>query len=88
MPKQKFKPLINKSNWLDDACTAKIRAEVRPYSMKELRAMYRMTYRSFVTCLRPVKDQLGERPGLYYTVWQVEIIFMQLGIPYLIKENE
>jgi hypothetical protein len=82
-----FEPRLNKDNWLSRSASACINIEVRPYTVKELCALYRMSYRSFSTCLGPIKNMIGERPGRYYTVRQVEIIFMELGIPYSINES-
>ena len=62
-------------------------AEVRPYNLKELCHLYKMSYKAMYSCLKPLEELPGEKTGYYYNVKQVEIISSNLGIPYTIKEN-
>ena len=54
---------------------------IRPYSLKELAAMYHVSKNTFKKWLKPISDQIGERKGYYYSVHQVQSIFDYLGIP-------
>jgi len=84
--KKQLKPAITQQNWLDNSESAKIKVEVVPYSLKELSQLYKLSSKVFKKSLQPFTPMLGERKGHFYTVKQVEIIFMQLGIPYSINE--
>lgn len=55
---------------------------VRPYSRKELTALYGVSCRTLRNWLNPLKKELGERKGHMYSVKQIEIIFDVLGVPY------
>ena len=55
--------------------------EIRPYTHKELAAMYNAHVRTFKRWVDKFKDELGERDGHYYTIPQVKIIFRKLDIP-------
>ena len=85
--KETFKPAINKNNWNDKTNSVSLNIEVRPYNMKELCNLYKMSYKSMYTCLKPMQTLIGKKRGYFYTVRQVEIIFRELGIPYSINEN-
>ena len=63
---------------------AEIKKEIfmlKPYSGKELRILYGITYKTFVKWLSPFKEQLGEAIGGIYNVNQVRLIIEKLGIP-------
>ncbi len=55
--------------------------EIKPYSKKELAALYKIGVRSMDTWLKPFEKELGKRNGWYYNVKQVRYIFEKLGLP-------
>lgn len=59
-----------------------IQAEIRAYNIKELCSLYNVSRKTFSKWLKPFEQQIGQRQGRYYTVVQVERIFMHIGIPY------
>jgi hypothetical protein len=61
--------------------------DIRPYTHKQLAAMYNTTGRTFKTWLEKFKDELGERTGHYYSIKQVKIIFSKLDVPCKIKKK-
>ncbi len=54
---------------------------IKPYSLKELAAIYEVTPHTMRAWLLPHKEAIGERVGRYYTISQVRIIFEKLGLP-------
>jgi hypothetical protein len=84
--KERLKPALTHQNWLDDSETVKMNIKVRPYNMKELCRMYELSYKALKANIKPFIHLLGEKKGYFFNVKQVEIIFMQLGIPYSIHE--
>ncbi|HMJ46569.1 MAG TPA: hypothetical protein VK498_04535 [Ferruginibacter sp.] len=60
---------------------------VCPYTTKQLCQLYTIDHKTFLKWIQPFKEDIGERRGNLYTVLQVEIIFMKLGIPYMIREK-
>lgn len=82
-----LKPLINQGNWLSNKDSVKTVAEIRPYMLKELCTLYRLSYKAMYSNLKPLQHLLGQKQGYYYSARQVEIIFEHLGIPYSIIEN-
>lgn len=63
--------------------TAKL--EIKPYSQKELAAIYDISSRSFSTWLKPFAGEIGQKYGKYYNVHQVNTIVGRLGVPYLLE---
>ena len=61
--------------------TTKNRTEIRAYSVKELCNLYQVSYRTFSRWLNTAKKDIGERPGRFYTLVQVEKIFSEFGVP-------
>ena len=61
--------------------------EIRVYSNKELCILYNVCNRTFNRWLVPFKDDIGTRYGRYFTIVQGEIIFLKIGIPYIISEK-
>ena len=55
--------------------------QIKPYSLKELAALYNVSKNTFKKWLEPFKKEIGERKGYYYTIHQVEVIFKYLGVP-------
>ena len=55
--------------------------DLRPYTTKEIRALYGVSWETFKKWLVPFKDDIGERIGMTYTVKQVKVIIDKLGFP-------
>lgn len=55
--------------------------EIKPYSKKELAALYNIGVRSMDTWLKPFEEKIGKRNGWYYNVNQIRYIFDKLGLP-------
>lgn len=55
--------------------------EIRPYTRKELRAMYGVSVYVFRNLLKPFKQEMGTITGKYLNVNQVELIIKKLGMP-------
>ncbi|MBL7760938.1 MAG: hypothetical protein JNK08_09625 [Sediminibacterium sp.] len=60
--------------------------EVRPFSPSELARVYGVSKRTLNTWLKPHRETIGRREGLYYTALQVKTIFDKLGLPSRIEE--
>lgn len=60
---------------------------LKPYTAKELAAMYGVERRTFNKWLEPFGNEIGERKGRYFTVVQVKIIFTRLGLPGVATET-
>lgn len=54
---------------------------IRPYSKKELTAMYNVSKKTLTRWLKPHLAKIGTREGRYYNVRQIQIIFDLLGLP-------
>lgn len=54
---------------------------VKPYSTKELSALYEVDRKTLQRWLAPFEEQIGKRMGYYYNARQVKIIFSCLGTP-------
>lgn len=54
---------------------------VRPYSYGELVILYGVSQRTLKNWLMPFMKEIGEKRGRYFTVRQIEIIFVRLGFP-------
>jgi len=63
----------------------KIIIRVKPYSTKEIADLYGISKKTFYKWLEPLKKQVGERRGRYYTAKQVRIIFNECGLPGVIE---
>ncbi len=61
--------------------TTKHTTEIKAYSVKELCNLYQVSYKTFSRWLQTAREDIGERPGRFYTVLQVEKIFSEFGIP-------
>lgn len=57
------------------------KTEIKPYSKKELAALYEISTRSMDTWLKPFEKKIGKRNGWYYNVNQIRYIFDKLGLP-------
>jgi hypothetical protein len=63
------------------------RISLRPYSLKELSALYGVTSKTLLKWLRPFEEMIGKRNGNYYSIPQVRIIFSYLEIPSMISDK-
>jgi hypothetical protein len=54
---------------------------LKPYTLKELSAIYGMNWRTFKKWLVPFQDEIGEKRGRYYQIPQVRTIFKKLDLP-------
>ncbi len=54
---------------------------LRPYSLKELAALYDVKPRTVKIWLQPFSSVIGDKKGRFYTIKQVEIIFDKIGEP-------
>lgn len=61
--------------------------DVKPYTTKELAAMYNMSTKTFNRNIRGIRMLLGIRLGHFWNVKQVLIIFDHMGIPQRIMEQ-
>lgn len=62
-------------------------AFLKPYNLKELAAMYGVSARTLNKWLAPFGDQIGKRIGYFYTIPQVKLIFLHLGLPGVFEEE-
>ena len=60
---------------------------IQPYMMCELCDIYNVSDKTLRNWLNRIKSELGERYGRYYSAKQVEIIFKNFGVPYLIEKS-
>jgi hypothetical protein len=49
--------------------------------MAELARLYCVCDRTFKKWIAPFAEEIGLKPGRYYTISQVKIIFEKLGLP-------
>jgi DNA-binding transcriptional MerR regulator len=54
---------------------------VKPYTVKELAALYGVSPKTLRTWLLPHREAIGERVSRYFTALQVQLIFERLGRP-------
>ena len=54
---------------------------VKPYTTKEMAALYGVSPKTLRTWLLPHQDIVGKRVSRYYTSLQVQTIFERLGPP-------
>ena len=54
---------------------------IKPYTLKELAAIYGMNRKTMSRWLKRHKDAIGEREGYYYSIIQVNVILDKLGTP-------
>jgi hypothetical protein len=58
-----------------------IESTVKPYTIKELSALYGISPKALKTWLQPHVIEIGEKRGRYFTTHQVRIIFEKIGLP-------
>lgn len=64
---------------------------IKPYTQKELCAIYGLSAKTFRKWIRAMDDKIGKPTGYYYSIEQVKIIFTVLQLPTtvtIVKENE
>jgi phage antirepressor YoqD-like protein len=61
--------------------TTFIVTEVRPYTVKELCKIYKISDKTLRKWLQPISGEIGKRQGYIYNVAQVVTIFRHLGVP-------
>lgn len=61
---------------------------IRPYTHKELAALYGVSWLTFQKWLKPFEEEIGIKNGHFYNTRQVEIIFAKLGYPSVDVPNE
>lgn len=54
---------------------------VRPYNLKQLAALYEVSYKTLLAWVKPFREQIGEIRGKCLTIPQVKIIFHNLDFP-------
>ena len=55
--------------------------EMKPYTKKELAAIYQISERSFRTWCKPFDTEIGKKHGKYFNIHQVRLIIAKLGLP-------
>jgi hypothetical protein len=55
--------------------------EVKPYTVKELCGIYKISDKTLRKWLMPFSGEIGKRQGHIYNVAQVVTIFRHLGVP-------
>jgi hypothetical protein len=65
---------------------SKTTLEVKPYTMKEMAAIYCISARSFATWIKKIEPHVGRKQGRYFNVHQVRMIIEKLGLPGTIGE--
>ena len=61
---------------------------IRPYTLKEIASLYRVSKLTLKKWLKPFEKDIGERIGHFYSVKQVKIILDKLGTPDAIDDYE
>lgn len=54
---------------------------LKPYTLKELSALYGMNPKTLRKWLKPFQSEIGEKKGYYFQIPQVRIIFEKLDLP-------
>ena len=55
---------------------------VKPYTAKELAALYEVSDKTFRKWINQFEDEIGHKTGIYFTIRQVRIIFDRLDVPH------
>lgn len=64
-----------------------IEMNVKPYTYKELIALYGASQRTFKTWIKPFWNEIGEKHGRCFSIKQIEAIFQKLGSPRNVLEK-
>ncbi len=62
--------------------------DIKPYNIKEISAIYGVTYRTMTSWLAAHQEAIGEKVGRYYSALQVKTIFEKLGLPSTIDADD
>ena len=62
--------------------------EIKPYTKKELAAIYGISPRCFYTWLDDIEPKVGAKRGKYYTLNQVRQIIHEIGMPGTVGEQD
>ncbi len=54
---------------------------IKPYSYRELAALYEISDRCLKRWLMPFMIEIGEKKGRYFNLRQIRLIFEKLGMP-------
>ena len=65
-----------------------IRVEVKPYNIKDLCNLYQVSPKTMYKWLDALSVDIGYKNGRYFTVLQVEMIFIKLGVPYTLIDKD
>jgi hypothetical protein len=66
--------------------TQNLVSEIKPYSTRDLAAIYGVCDKTMKKWIKPFIIEIGEKNGRYYSVVQVKVIFDKLGVPCKFKE--
>ena len=61
---------------------------IRPYTHKELAALYKVSWLTLQRWLKPHEEMIGRKIGHFYTARQVETIFKLIGWPESVYQQE
>ncbi len=76
-----FNSLLLKENDIE------ISVPVKPYTLTQLCHFYDVTPKTFKKWLLPFREEMGHNRRTLFTIAQVEIIFIKLGRPYVMREK-
>ena len=54
---------------------------LKPYSLTELAKLYDVCIKTMKKWMKPFLAEIGEKNGRFYTISQVKIIFLKIGVP-------
>jgi hypothetical protein len=74
-------PVLQKENDIE------IHVDVKPYTLEELCDLYEVCDKTMRKWLLPLRGEIGHNGRTMFTISQVEIIFIKLGVPYVIREK-
>lgn len=61
---------------------------IKPCTLAQLAAVYGVSKAVMRRWLQPLAGNIGERRGWYYTATQVERIFLELGVPGIMTNDD
>jgi hypothetical protein len=61
--------------------------EIRPYTTKQLAALYCVSTNTFCKWINRHKKSIGKKLGHFYSIQQVLVIFEKLGYPIAFKDD-
>ena len=54
---------------------------LKPYSLTELSKLYSVCIKTIKKWMKPFTEEIGEKNGRFYTINQVKVIFLRIGLP-------